>query len=202
MRNPVYLFLLLAAGALASCGASPGGLAGRVSKEVKDKYLKTFNDPASYEVVENQYDSVEYPAYRKLLLVGIRAQEKAIKASKVSIAQSDKSADGIGYYGLAYGMAAAQQLYAEIQQSKDESVKARDEARQQKAGFVRDTVALAKWKLTSKDVYVVHVKHIYRAKNLAGALQRGAFDFDYFPKRDSLVLVANNSAYAEGPTAQ
>ena len=99
-------------------------------------------------------------------------------------------------------MAAAQQLYAEIQQSKAESVKARDEAKQKKAGFVRDTLALAKWKLTSKDVYVVHIKHIYRAKNPAGALQRGAFDFDYFPKRDSLVLLANNPAYAEGLPAQ
>ncbi|MFD2719904.1 hypothetical protein ACFST9_14340 [Hymenobacter monticola] len=69
------------------------------------------------------------------------------------------------------------------------------------AALLRDTLALAKWKLTSHDVYMVHIKHIYRAKNPAGALQRSAFDFDYFPKRDSLVLVANNPTYTDGPTA-
>lgn len=201
MRRQLLFSLLLALGLLDSC-SSKSGLAGRVEAEVKDKYLKTFNDPTSYEGVENKYDSVGYPAYRQSLRAGIQAQEKAIKANTASIARSDKSAKGIGYYGLLYGMEAASRLYAEIQQSKAESAAAREQARQQKADLVRDTLAVAKWKLTSHDVYVVHVKHIYRAKNPAGALQRGALDFDYFPKRDSLVLVANNPAFAEGPTPQ
>ena len=202
MRNTAYFFLLLISCVLASCGTHSAGLAGRVNNEVKDKYLKTFNDPVSYEVVENKYDSVGYPAYRQSLLAGIRQNDKAIKENTAAIVKSDKSAKDIGYYGLMYGMAAAQQLYNEIQQSKAESVKTRDEARKYRADFVRDTVALARLRLTSKDVYLVKVKHIYRAKNTAGALQRGVFDFAYYPKRDSLVLVANNPEYTEGPTAQ
>ena len=201
MRNIVYTCLLLASCALASCGASSSGLAGRVNNEVKEKYLKTFNDPQSYEVVENKYDSVGYTAYRQSLLAGIRQNDKAIKENTAAIAKSDKSAKDIGYYGLVYGMAAAQQLYNEIQQSKAENVKTRDEARKYRADFVRDTVALARLKLTSKDVYLVNVKHIYRAKNTAGALQRGAFDFAYYPKRDSLSLVANNPEYTEAAAA-
>lgn len=201
MRNQALSCLLVALGLLGSCG-SKSGLAGRVEAEVNGKYLKAFNDPATYEAVENKYDSVGYPAYRQSLLAGIRQNDQAIKENTAAIAKSEKSAKDIGYYGLVYGMAAAQQLYSEIQQSKAKSLEACNEARKYRAGFVGDTVALARLGLTRKDVYVVHVKHIYRAKNPAGALQRGAFDFDYYPKRDSLVMVANNPAYPEGLTSK
>lgn len=201
MRNKVYFFSLLVSGVLASCGTRSGGLVGRVDKAVRDKYLKTFNDPASYEVVENQYDSVKCSIYRQSLLAGIRQNDKDIKALTASIAKYQNT-DGLGAVGLFYGMERAQQLFDKQMSAMKECMQARSGAKKHRAGLIGDTTALARLKPTSQDVYVVHIKHIYRAKNLAGALQRGAFDFDYFPKRDSLVLVANNPAYAEGPTAQ
>lgn len=200
MRNQLLWSLLLALGLLGSC-SKQSGLAGRVEAEIKEKYLKTFNDPASYEMVENQYDSVRYSTYRQSLLIGIRQNDKDIKALTASIAKSENT-DGLGAVGLFYGMERAQQLFDKQMSALRQCMQARSVAKKHRAGLIGDTTALARLKLTSQDVYVVHVKHIYRAKNPAGALQRGAFDFDYFPKRDSLVLVANNPAYAEGPTAQ
>ena len=200
MRNTAYTLLLLVSGALASCGTRSSGLAGRVNNEVRDKYLKTFNDPQSYEVVENKYDSVGYTAYRRSLLAGIRQNDKAIKENTALIIKSE-NVKGLGAIGLVYGMQRAQELFNQLMEERRGYVQARSEAKKYRADFVRDTVALARLKLTSKDVYLVRVKHIYRAKNTAGALQRGAFDFDYFPKRDSLVMVANNPEYTEGAAA-
>ena len=200
MRNQLSWGLLLALGLLASSCSTKSGLAGRVETEVKEKYLKTFNDPASYESVENKYDSVGYSAYRQSLLAGIRQNDIDIKALTASIAKC-KNTDGLGAVGLFYGMERAQQLFDKQMSAMKECMQARSVVKKHRAGLIGDTTALARLKLTSHDVYMVHVKHIYRAKNPAGALQRGAFDFDYFPKRDSLVLVANNPAYAEGPTA-
>lgn len=200
MRNIAFACLLLASCALASCGTRSGGLAGRVNNEVKDKYLKTFNDPKSYEVVENKYDSLGYTTYRQSLLAGIRQNDKDIKKLTLSIAKCE-NVEGLGAIGMFYGMARAQQIFDSQMKERNDCVQARSEARASRVGFVRDTVALARLKLSGKDVYVVKVKHIYRAKNLAGALQRGAFDFAYYPKRDSLVLVANNPEYTEGGAA-
>ena len=181
---------------------SETGLAGRVSAEIKAKHLKTLNDPGSYEVVENQYDSVRYVTYREELLAGIRQNGAAIKENTALIAKSKKNADDvIGYYALANGMAAAQQLYSEVLAQQQKYADARTEAKRFRADMVRDTLKLARFKLTKADIYLVKIKHIYRAKNTAGALQRGVFEFDYFPKRDSLVLTGSNPAYNEAAAA-
>ncbi len=196
MRTVIQAAVLLAVSALTACHTETG-LAGRVSTEIKAKHLKKLNDPGSYEAVENRYDSVRYTTYRAELLDGIRQNDVAIKANTALIAKNDKSAKGIGYYGLAYGMAAAQQLYGELQAARQEYVDARAEAKRNRADMVHDTLALARFKLTKADTYLVKIKHIYRAKNTAGALQLGTFDFDYYPKRDSLVLTASNAEYKD-----
>ena len=200
MRTNLYAALLLTALLLSACH-SETGLAGRVSAEIKTKHLKTINDPGSYEAVENKYDSVRYVTYREGLLAGIRQNDAAIRTNTARIAQVEATLKNIGYYGMMYGMEAGQQRYNELQNTRQESVDARTEAKHSRADVVSDTLKLSRLKLTKAAIYLVKIKHIYRAKNTAGALQRGVFEFDYFPKRDSLVLTGNNPEYHEEASA-
>ena len=202
-----FALLLAFVGGLTACHGPTNPVAERVNKEVKDKYLKTLNDPNSYELVENTYDTLMCGTFRADLRRELKNSDRDLAAARKDIAHSKKQADNIGYVGLVYGMATAQNVYQEILADKAAAEAKATEAKTAHAATVRDTLALARLHLKPADVYRVDVRHIYRSKNKAGGQQLGCYDFQYFPKPDSLRFTGENPEfeYAKGspePTAQ
>ena len=188
---------------LAACHGPTNPVAERVNKEVKDKYLKTLNDPSSYELVENTYDTLTCGTYRTALRRELKNSDWYLVTARKTIAKFEKSKDGIGYVGLVYGIPYAQKLYQEMLEARNAAQAQATEAIATHAATVRDTLLLARLHLNPADVYRVDVRHIYRSKNKTGGQQLGCYDFQYFPKRDSLQFIGENPdfEYEKGKTA-